>query len=201
MPTKVDRSTPRQRVARRLEGQRFGRLVVVRYAGQHVLENGHTRSLWECRCDCSAGNVVTVRQDKLLLRVTTSCGCVRRDGLRARQSQLRWAHKRRVEFQQIAVLWRPYGDLLKSFLEVKAIPRGLIEARWPGPKLVVRELVDLVRLPTEREAADLAVVLHLRGMDRVSFEGEARKAREAVTAYAMKQEWALARVREARGEG
>lgn len=49
-------------------GRRFGKLVVVSYAGK---EKGC--HLWQCRCDC--GNEVTVRQSNLQDGGSTSCGC------------------------------------------------------------------------------------------------------------------------------
>ena len=49
-------------------GRRFGKLVVVSYAGR---EKGC--HLWRCRCDC--GNEVTVRQSNLQDGCSTSCGC------------------------------------------------------------------------------------------------------------------------------
>lgn len=57
-------------------GQRFGRLVVVKFS--HMLKN---ESVWECRCDC--GNVVNIRRTTLG-RCTFSCGCLRKDVARKR---------------------------------------------------------------------------------------------------------------------
>jgi len=55
-----------------LEGQRFGRLVVVESAGSR-----HSKSLWKCKCDC--GNEILVESDKLRTGNTRSCGCYRHD--------------------------------------------------------------------------------------------------------------------------
>lgn len=52
-------------------GQRFGRLVVLRYAGSH--KRGY--ALWECLCDC--GNVKTVIGSHLRTGSTRSCNCLR----------------------------------------------------------------------------------------------------------------------------
>jgi hypothetical protein len=49
-----------------LTGQRFGRLIAVKYVG---------KSKWECRCDC--GNMVTALSNNLRRGNTTSCGCAR----------------------------------------------------------------------------------------------------------------------------
>jgi hypothetical protein len=52
-----------------LTGQRFGKLVVVEYAGR----NERRESLWRCACDC--GNESIVRGDVLRRGTTESCGC------------------------------------------------------------------------------------------------------------------------------
>lgn len=49
-----------------LTSQRFGKLVVLSYAGGE-------RSQWLCKCDC--GKVIFVRSDHLRKQKTTSCGC------------------------------------------------------------------------------------------------------------------------------
>jgi len=50
-------------------GQRFGRLVLVRFAGR---AKGHTK--WECVCDC--GNTTSVMVSNLCSGSTRSCGCL-----------------------------------------------------------------------------------------------------------------------------
>lgn len=58
-----------------LTGYRFGRLFVVRRA-----QGKSTR--WLCRCDC--GEVATVMSQKLRIGNTSSCGCLQRELLAAR---------------------------------------------------------------------------------------------------------------------
>jgi hypothetical protein len=60
-----------------LTGRRFGRLLVLRFAG---IRKSRTR--WFCRCDC--GKDVVVRADNLLAGETRSCGCYHLDMLRWR---------------------------------------------------------------------------------------------------------------------
>jgi hypothetical protein len=57
----------------RLEGERFGRLTVVKKVGKSVGCNGVQ---WLCRCDCGGEKVV----GSVLLRrgKTKSCGCLKR---------------------------------------------------------------------------------------------------------------------------
>ncbi|MCD7804669.1 MAG: transcriptional regulator [Oscillospiraceae bacterium] len=55
-----------------LVGKRFGRLIVIEYAGK---KDGVHR--WRCRCDC--GNEVVVSQSHLQSGKTKSCGCMRAD--------------------------------------------------------------------------------------------------------------------------
>lgn len=59
-----------------LGGQRFGRLVVVRYAG-----SVKGKRTWECLCDC--GNTTTPQGGSLKSGLTNSCGCLRVDTIRS----------------------------------------------------------------------------------------------------------------------
>lgn len=56
-------------------GQRFGRLLVIGFAGL----NKKQRALWQCRCDC--GNITTVGSYEIRNGKTASCGCHRREVL------------------------------------------------------------------------------------------------------------------------
>lgn len=51
-----------------LTGQRFGRLIAVRYLG---------RSRWSCACDC--GRTHDIRAEHLRSGATSSCGCIVRE--------------------------------------------------------------------------------------------------------------------------
>lgn len=54
-----------------LKGERYGRLVVLEYAGKNV----HSQTMWRCRCDC--GEQVVVGVSTLRSGHTRSCGCLR----------------------------------------------------------------------------------------------------------------------------
>lgn len=56
-----------------LIGQKFGRLLVINYAGL----NKNRASIWECLCDCT--NIVKVVGSSLKSKNTTSCGCYQKD--------------------------------------------------------------------------------------------------------------------------
>lgn len=58
-----------------LTGQRFGRLVVIEYAGSRVTPNGTHKSLWKCRCDC--GKETVIQGDDLKCGTSQSCGCLK----------------------------------------------------------------------------------------------------------------------------
>jgi hypothetical protein len=61
-----------------LAGRRFGRLVVVKFAGSRRVGSAKSaRRFWSCRCDC--GTHVDVRTDQLVDKVAQSCGCLQRD--------------------------------------------------------------------------------------------------------------------------
>ena len=55
-----------------LQGERYGRLLVVESAGT----NAHSQSTWKCRCDCGAE--VVVAATSLRQGNTLSCGCFRK---------------------------------------------------------------------------------------------------------------------------
>jgi 5-methylcytosine-specific restriction endonuclease McrA len=57
-----------------LIGQRFGRLIVVEFAGICGKDRSR-KSLWYCKCDC--GNTIIAKGNSLKTRNTTSCGCSR----------------------------------------------------------------------------------------------------------------------------
>ena len=63
----------RDSTRQRLTGRRFGKLMVVGYAGQ-VATGAQRQTVWTCACDC--GNHVVVRGNNLLSRKTRSCGCL-----------------------------------------------------------------------------------------------------------------------------
>lgn len=57
-------------------GDRFGRLVVVRFIDTRR-ESGTNQFYWECRCDC--GEIKVVRDANLKNGNTRSCGCLQRE--------------------------------------------------------------------------------------------------------------------------
>lgn len=64
---------PPPRIHLHRPGERFGRLVVVRFA--EMRRDGKVRAaVWWCRCDC--GNTVRVRGKDLRNCGTQSCGCL-----------------------------------------------------------------------------------------------------------------------------
>lgn len=58
------------KVLKNLNGQTFGKLTVISYAGSN-----RGRSTWNCECEC--GNHVVVNQMELVKGDTLSCGCLR----------------------------------------------------------------------------------------------------------------------------
>jgi hypothetical protein len=72
-----------------LAGERFGRWIVLRWAGK----DKHRNALWLCRCDCGKERVVT--SNSLRTGHTKSCGCLSREI--AAQRQHKHGHARRNE--------------------------------------------------------------------------------------------------------
>lgn len=60
-----------------LADRRFGRLVVIRRAEDHIQSNGRHRAMWTCKCDC--GKEVAVAGDNLRGGLTQSCGCLQKE--------------------------------------------------------------------------------------------------------------------------
>lgn len=63
-------------------GNRYGKLVVLEYAGTRSCGGGG--AMWKCKCDC--GNETTVLGGALRRNVTRSCGCFSREESIKRQS-------------------------------------------------------------------------------------------------------------------
>lgn len=59
------------------DGEKYGRLVALRYAGS----DSKGRATWLCRCDCGIRVVVDAYQVRT--GKTTSCGCMQRDAAQA----------------------------------------------------------------------------------------------------------------------
>lgn len=60
-----------------LSGQRFGRLLVVRRAENHIKPDGKPVTKWECICDCGRQTRVSSGALKSKSGPTESCGCLR----------------------------------------------------------------------------------------------------------------------------
>lgn len=65
----------------KLEGQRFGKLLVQSYAGN----NKHSQSLWTTQCDCGITKVVSIAS--LRSGKVKSCGCLRVESWRSRPTK------------------------------------------------------------------------------------------------------------------
>lgn len=63
----------------KLEGQRFGKLVVASYAGN----NRHSQSLWTAQCDCGKTKVISIAS----LRKVRSCGCLKVEAWKKRPNK------------------------------------------------------------------------------------------------------------------
>ena len=60
-----------------LEGQRFGKLIVIKEGETRVTKGGRKIKTWICRCDC--GNETVVVGSKLSFGHTQSCGCLMKE--------------------------------------------------------------------------------------------------------------------------
>jgi hypothetical protein len=55
-------------------GDRFGKLVLLRYAGFRPMADRNKNHLWLCRCDCGKTKVIAIRN--MQCGGTKSCGCM-----------------------------------------------------------------------------------------------------------------------------
>lgn len=103
-----------------ISGQRFGRLVVVEQVESCVTHNGKD-SKWKCICDC--GNEKITRGRLLRDGTTQSCGCLRLERLRAKNT-------------------KPYG--IASFNQILADYKSNAKKRNQTFDLTVEQTKDLM---------------------------------------------------------
>lgn len=72
---------------RDLSGQKFGKLTVIK---RHGSQNGHVT--WDCVCDC--GNTKIAQGVNLVSGITTSCGCLTSERIRAARTKHGMANTR-----------------------------------------------------------------------------------------------------------
>jgi hypothetical protein len=114
-----------------LKGQRFGRWLVLEFAGVRRRNNGYCRTFWKCRCDCGTLRTIAGTDVKHLTR---SCGCGRKGKCGARikhgycvggrakpEYDIYYSAKDRCENPR-SVAWNDYGGRgiqfkFKSFIE------------------------------------------------------------------------------------
>src|SRR6187549_1896956 len=63
--------------ALRLDGQRFGRLTVIRRSGSRTFSGRAVKAMWLCVCDC--GKETLSESTQLKNGTKKSCGCLRKD--------------------------------------------------------------------------------------------------------------------------
>lgn len=67
-----------------LTGRRFGRLVVLEQAEDHVQENGKHIARWWCQCDCGSEPMAIIGNNLTKTNGTKSCGCIMRENAATR---------------------------------------------------------------------------------------------------------------------
>lgn len=76
----------REAIGNKLEGQRFGKLTVLKQVDSILENSGQLRTAWLCRCDC--GEEVVVKTINLKSGDTKSCGCWNLENLSNRKKNL-----------------------------------------------------------------------------------------------------------------
>lgn len=59
-----------------LINQKFNKLLVIKYVGKRLLNDGKYVRIWKCKCDC--GSLKNVSTSYLISNHTKSCGCSRK---------------------------------------------------------------------------------------------------------------------------
>lgn len=72
-------------IPEKLNGERFGRLVVQGFTKWHFTNDGQRVSMWDCLCDC--GNSIEMRRSYLQATEIPSCGCHKSELLSALQTK------------------------------------------------------------------------------------------------------------------
>lgn len=88
----------RHKLVSQLEGHRFGKLLVLVFAGT----NNHHQSAWLCKCDC--GNRRTILGRSLRTGNTKSCGCLLAVG--SGEGHVKHGHSRRGKHTPEYNSWR-----------------------------------------------------------------------------------------------
>lgn len=135
-----------------ITGQRFGRLVAIETAGKA----NKVITLWRCICDC--GNESIVRNHQLTSGKTSSCGCIRREQLAARNRK-NTKHgetidgkttKEYLAWRNIHVRCDPQRAKPKDI--VNYVQRGIyVDDRWSSFEAF---LTDMGRAPSSRHSVD-----------------------------------------------
>jgi hypothetical protein len=79
---KIERT--KEYLTKDLTGMTFGRLTVLKKADEdYVSPGGHHQLRWVCQCNCPDKTIVTVVGGSLRNKVSTSCGCYKRENTRS----------------------------------------------------------------------------------------------------------------------
>lgn len=78
-----------------LTGQRFGRLIVIKFIPKKQRKKKDSSAYWECKCDC--GKIVVIKTSSLLRNLTKSCGCFKKDLVYKGYKQLSGVYLHRIK--------------------------------------------------------------------------------------------------------
>ena len=118
-----------------LAGQPVGRLLVLYECGRS--KDGYV--LWKCRCDC--GNECVVSSDALRKQYTQSCGCLKRDIARERNTTHGLTTKHRRLYQSIRLHFKWISEGRSSYQGWTIDPRYPNNAQ--GVANFCRDLIEL----------------------------------------------------------
>ncbi|PWL41384.1 MAG: hypothetical protein DBY45_10240 [Clostridiales bacterium] len=132
-----------------MEGQRFGRLVVIGYAPlPHPLNNGQ-RNGWLCRCDC--GNEKVYLRKELLSGKVLSCGCLLKEIAKKKVSEENVVGYYDGTMVSVLNPSRPANRNCKS--GIKGVYWNKREQRWIAHITLRGKKITLGRFCSSEEAA------------------------------------------------
>jgi len=122
-----------------LTGMRFGRLMVLHFAGT----NKYNQALWLCKCDCT-GKEKIIPSRNLNDGGTKSCGCFRKEKCKTHpNSKTHGLKKHRLYYTWSSMMKRCYNPKCKDYKTYGK--RGIIVClEWHDIKNFVRDVEPLI---------------------------------------------------------
>ena len=149
-----------------LVGERFGRLVVTRFAERRYDDKGRSSLWWECKCDCGrtiVARAASLRKVKLHpggggYGKTQSCGCLMREKLSERNLRFRYQITKNERMSQIK------GEVGCSASTAAILSKRVRKPRIDPPER--EELINILKKSTSVRGAAARAGISMPTMGR-----------------------------------